>query len=191
MKVLFVNACIRKEQSRTLALCRAYLEDLTRRHPEAVVEEVDVENLGIAPLNAQSVALRDSLIAAKDWEHPMLSHARQFAQADRIVVGAPYWDLGFPAALKVYVENVYVTGVTTRFTDQGQEGLCHADKCVYITSAGGFPQKNMGAEYLRAIVGHFGVDGFEYLSADGLDMDDQDPDALMEEALAKVRELEK
>ena len=55
----------------------------------------------------------------------MFCYARQFAAADRIVIAAPLWDLSFPAQLKVYLENIYVTGIVTKYSEAGEPvGLC-------------------------------------------------------------------
>ena len=95
MTTLFVNACMRGEDSRTLALCREYLQG-----KEDVVE-VDLAALGLKPFDAQMVAYRTEKQKAKAWDDPILDLSHQFAEADEIVIGAPYWDLSFPAALKV------------------------------------------------------------------------------------------
>ena len=44
----------------------------------------------------------------------MFDLARQFARAEIIVMAAPYWDLSFQAALKQYLEQVNVVGITCR-----------------------------------------------------------------------------
>ena len=41
MKVLFVNACMRGEKSRTLVLCKDYLAKLQAKYPDAVIEEIE------------------------------------------------------------------------------------------------------------------------------------------------------
>ena len=47
MKVLFVNACLRGEKSRTLALCSHYLKELKAAKPDTEIEELDLENMEI------------------------------------------------------------------------------------------------------------------------------------------------
>ena len=41
-------------------------------------------------------------------------------KADEIVIGAPYWDLSFPAALKVYIEHVSVCDIAFHYTEDAQ-----------------------------------------------------------------------
>lgn len=68
----------------------------------------------------------------------MFDYAHQFADADDIIIAAPYWDLGFPAQLKTYIENIYVPGIVSAYNDHGQScGLCRARSLTYITTAGG------------------------------------------------------
>lgn len=43
----------------------------------------------------------------------MFKYAKQFAEADEIVIAAPYWDLAFPATVRIYFEAITVTGITS------------------------------------------------------------------------------
>ena len=78
MTTLFVNACMRGEDSRTLALCREYLQG-----KEDVVE-VDLAALGLKPFDAQMVAYRTEKQKAKAWDDPIFDLSHQFAEADEI-----------------------------------------------------------------------------------------------------------
>ena len=71
---------------------------------------------------------RDRLLREGDFDNPVFAYARQFAQADEIIIAAPFWDLSFPAVLKSYLEQINVVGITFRYTPEGiPEGLCRAD----------------------------------------------------------------
>ena len=94
MTTLVVNACMRGEQSRPLELCREYLEG-----KENVVE-VNLAEMGLKPFDAGMVAYRAQLQKAGVFDDPIFDLSQQFAKADEIVIGAPYWDLSFPAALR-------------------------------------------------------------------------------------------
>lgn len=131
MNVLFVNACVR-EQSRTLLLERHLLSRLP-----AQICEIRLEDMDLKPLTKHSLAKRDELLREGKWEDPSLHYARQFADADCIVIAAPYWDLGFPALLKIYLETVTVSGITFCYEESRPRGLCKARKLYYITTAGG------------------------------------------------------
>lgn len=94
------------------------------------------------------------------------------ARADLVVVGAPYWDLGFPAALKVYLEWACTLGITFGYTQAGeQRGLCRAERLIYITTAGGpLEDRNFGYEYVRGVAGMLGIINTHCVAAQGLDI---------------------
>lgn len=69
MKILFVNACARKD-SRTLELCRYFLQQYKQYHNDAVIEEINIcEEKNLLPMNEQKLIQRNDLIAKKDWNH--------------------------------------------------------------------------------------------------------------------------
>ena len=150
---LFVNACMRGEASRTLALCREYLE----RFDDVV--EVDVAALDLKPFDADRVAYRTEKQRAGEWDDPIFSLSRQFAEADDIVIGVPYWDLSFPAAFKTYLEHVSVCELTFHYTEDARcEGICKAKRITYITTCGGFVEgANFGYEHIVGIAKMFGI----------------------------------
>ena len=105
-KILFVNACIRPE-SRTLELAKYLLSFL-----EGEVEEVNLEQEKIPPLNTERLKYRQELLAAEAFDDPMLRWGRQFRQADTIVIAAPFYDYSFPSALKAWFEAIANVGLT-------------------------------------------------------------------------------
>ncbi len=133
--MLFVNACVRADKSRTLVLCRKYLS--ARKRAGVQVREANLEQMHLLPLSESKVAFRSQLARRGVFEDDIFDFAQQFAEADEIVIGAPYWDLAFPASLKTYIEHVSVDGITFRFTpDARYEGLCRASRITYITTSG-------------------------------------------------------
>lgn len=112
--ILFVNACMRGNDSRTLSLCKEYLATKTSDD----IEEVNLDKLALSPLSGSSAAYRMEKQAEKAWEDPIFTYAKQMAEADEIVIGAPYWDLSFPAALKTYLEHCCVCDVTFHYTQE-------------------------------------------------------------------------
>lgn len=186
-EILFVNACMRGEESRTLKLCREYLADR-----EAVVE-LDLSALQLSPFSGEMVAERSALQESRTWDDPVFALAHQFAGAEEIVIGAPYWDLSFPSAFKIFIEHVCVCDVTFRLADKGAyEGLCAAKHITYLSSCGGFISKenNRGYQYVCGIAEMFGIPEVRYVMAEGLDIIDQDSEVQLNKAreqLAKLR----
>ena len=113
------------------------------------------------------------------------------ARADLVVVGGPYWDLGFPAALKVYLEWACTLGITFGYTQAGeQRGLCRAERLIYITTAGGpLEDRNFGYEYVRGVAGMLGIINTHCVAAQGLDIRGNDPEAILREAQERAARL--
>ena len=103
---------------------------------------------------------------------------------DEIVIGAPYWDLSFPAALKIYIEHAAVMGMTFHYTEEGRcEGLCRAKHLTYITTGGGqVSAMNYGYEYLCGIASMFGIPETRFAAAENLDVVGADIEANLNEA---------
>ncbi len=153
MNVLFVNACVRGEQSNTLKLCQTALSQLQKRDPALVINEVNLAKDRPQPLYLEDLKERDALRYAQKFDHPMFDYARQFAEADFILVGAPYWEMSFPAVLRIYIELISVVGVTFAYTPEGRQvGKCAAKQLLYITTAGGpIGAFNLGFDLLKSL----------------------------------------
>ncbi len=184
--ILFVNACVRPE-SRTFDLAQSVLSRLSGR-----VHTVELDKENIHVLDGTELARRNSHLELGELDAPMLRYARQFAQADTIVIAAPYWDLMFPALLKVYMEAVTVSGVTFRYNEHGiPESLCSAKRLVYVTTAGGpIGAFDFGFQYINAMArGFFGIQDVVCVKAEGLDIIGADVGSILAQAKAQASEL--
>ena len=191
MKVLFVNGCIRGEDSRTLRLCRTALEEIEKVFPEARVEELILDReTELAPLRSDTLALRGRLEEAGDFDHPMFRYARQFAEADLVVLGAPYWEYQFPALVRCYLEQISVGGVTFTYGEDGRpHGLCRAGRLFYITTAGGpILDRNCGFDYVKTLCGQMlQIPEIQWAGAECLDVGGEDVEASLRQAEAEIR----
>ena len=178
-KILYINACF-KEGSRTNELARHLLGKL-----DGEIQCVNLYEENIMPVNEELLRKRDSLLKADKTEDEMFSYARQFASADIIVIAAPYWDLLFPAVLRIYLENITVCGITFRYSEKGiPESLCKAEKLYYVTTSGGFiGENNFGFDYVKALSsGFFGIRDIKFFSAEGLDIQGADVTSIMKKS---------
>ena len=191
--LLFINACVRGERSRTLKLARRFLEGYQKAHPDTVITQRDLCAQRLQPQYPEVLAERDELWAAGKLDQPMFEPARQFAAADKIVVAAPFWDLCFPAVLKIYLERISVTDVTFGYDDQGaMVGLCRASKLLYVVTRGGNyagTDLEMGTPMLRALCTMYGIPELITLAAEGLDDVRQDKQALLDAAMLRADAL--
>ena len=126
--LIYINACMRAG-SRTRRIATPIIEELRKRYN---VETVDLTK-NLYPV-ADNYTLEDRNQGIVPPEHDAL--AKRIAAADRIVIAAPFWDMSFPSALKVFFENMSLFGVTFDSNDKECYGLCKAEKVMYITTRG-------------------------------------------------------
>ncbi|MEG0614175.1 MAG: NAD(P)H-dependent oxidoreductase [Oscillospiraceae bacterium] len=182
-KILFLNACVRPE-SRTYILAKQVIAKMS-----GVVEEVNLEQAGILPLNWETLQERDTYVSNNDFSAPIFQYAKQFVDADTIVIAAPYWDLSFPSTIKIYFEAVNVCGLSFEYTNSGKpKGICKAKKLIYVTTAGGTISKNnLGYDYIKTLAHTFyGIPDILYYSAENLDIKGADTDKIMKQAIDAI-----
>lgn len=169
-QVLLIDCCVKGEWSRTLRLARRYLDTLEG----CQVTHLRLYDEPLAPLSEVETA-----------ERRVIKYAQQFAQADEIVIAAPFWDLSFPAILKLYLEHICITGITFQYVGAEARGLCKAMRAVYISTSGGFVgQRHLGEEYVKTLFQTlFGIEEFHATRCEGLDLPGADPEKMIAEAV--------
>ena len=185
--VLYVNACVRKG-SRTAGLAEKLLSKLNEPF-----EEVRLEKITFPTVNEDFLNMRDRLISAGELGDPVFDLARRFSEAKTIVIAAPFWDLSCPAALKQYLEQINVVGITFRYSEDGVPvGLCKADRLFYVTTAGGgYVPEEFGFGYVKSLAQNFyGIGDVRKISAVGLDIYGADVDAIMKQAEAGISAMD-
>lgn len=181
-KILFVNACVR-ENSRTLDLSKTVLEKLNTGYTEVNLQKTD-----LPPLNRENLEKREKLVLQGNFSDKMFSLAKDFAAADKIVIAAPYWDLTFPALLKIYLEQITVCGITFEYKKGIPHGLCNAKTLFYITTAGGVIYKNYGYDYIKTLAEtFFNIPEVLCFKAEGLDIRGADVEKIISDAKGGVK----
>lgn len=188
-RLLWIDCCIRGEASRTLRLSRAFFDHLPSGYE---VTHLDLMQLQPRYFTGAYFDAREELLAQNRLDHPRFDLAHQFADADCIVISAPFWDLSFPALLKVYIEQVSLEGVTFATDESGLRGLCRAERVIFLTTRGGFytddPQE-MGSRYLHALSQFFGIARYDCVAADGMDAAGFDSAAALQTAMEEAAAL--
>ena len=183
MSILFINACVRKD-SRTLVLAKNVMKDMLGE-----IVELNLNSENIEPLNTELLEKRDSLLKDGRLDDDMFRYARQFADADEIVIAAPFWDLAFPAKLKIYLEQITVSGITFKYVEGHPTGLCKAKKLTYITTSGGPIFDDFGYSYVKTLAKKFyGIEQTQAVRAMNLDVDMISAEELLSKATISVIE---
>lgn len=185
--LLFINACVRGKDSRTLQLAEQLLESIREENKKDMafhIEEIRLSTENLLPLNYERLQRRDELLANGIITDTMFDYANAVAQADMLVIAAPYWDMSFPSTLKIFFEAASVVGITFSYAEDGTPvGLCQAQDMYYVTTSGGFiGDCNFGFEYVNALCKLYGIERSHFVSAQGLDLEGADVVAIMEQA---------
>ena len=186
MNILFVNACPR-QNSRTKQLADYLLTKLN-----GTVREHNLTTTALLPLTENTLAQREDLIRQENFNHPLLALAKEFSAADCIVIAAPFWDLSFPALLKLYIENINIVGITFAYHTNGNPyGLCKAQKLYYVTTAGG-PIINdaYGYGYIQTLAKNFyGISNIYCIKAENLDVNDENVEDILRHTKQEIDTL--
>ncbi len=185
--LLFVNACVRGKDSRTLQLCERLLERIREENSKDLafhIEEIRLSTENLLPLNYERLQRRQELLMQGQYEDTMFDYANAMASADMIVIGAPYWDMSFPSMLKIFFEAASVEGITFGYAEDGMPiGLCNASDMYYVTTSGGYiGECNFGFEYANALSKLYGIEHAHFVSAQGLDMEGANVEEIMAQA---------
>ena len=174
--ILFVNACVRKH-SRTLTLTKRLLNNLN-----GDIKEIRLEEVSFPVVDEAFIERREVLKNSGKYDDPMFDLGKDFANADTIVIAAPYYDLSFPAMLKQYFEQINVLGLTFTYSETGiPKGLCRAKSLYYITTAGvPILSDDFGFGYVKALANTFyGIKEVYQIKAEGLDVISADVDMIL------------
>ena len=185
-KVLFINGCLREDQSRTLTLAQTYLDTLTTQGDVEIIHRT---------LSDESLTFLSSSNFDKETGSLTLGHdcalAKEFASVDEIVLAAPFWEFMFPAMVSCYLEQVSVVGITFHYTDKGSAGLCKANTFTYIYTSGESlnPEDTISEAYLERLSKLYGIPNFSAFSAQGLDIQTNCAETILADACQKIKQM--
>lgn len=169
-KIFYIDATMR-EGSRTRRIASALIEELGKRYE---IVTVRLDGADFPAVNGRILQDRDNGIVPEEYA----GMARQLADADRIVIAAPFWDMSFPAALKVFFENMSLFHITFDSNDHECYGLCRCEKVLYITTRGMDIHTGDALEqatpYLKALGKLWGLGSLEVVSAENMDYSSQE-----------------
>lgn len=165
-KLLYIDACIRNGVSRTKRIATPIVE--------ALKEKYAVDTLVLNELNLELV--KEELVTKRnngEIDSVVMSWAEMVRDADRIVIAAPFWDMSFPAVLKVFFELCSIFDVTFKSDDKTCYGNCKAEKMLFITTRGmDIPTGDVleqATPYLKALSWLWGIGPLQVVAAQNMD----------------------
>ena len=164
-KIFYVDACLRTG-SNTKKIADAIIAKLAERYD---IETVRLSEHTFPVVNNDILNDRANGIVPDEY----VAMAKKLADADRLVIAAPFWDMSFPGALKVFLENMSLFNVTFGSNEIECYGLCKAEKVLYITTRGMNISTGDALEqatpYINAIGKLWGLGELHVISAENID----------------------
>ncbi|HSX26330.1 MAG TPA: NAD(P)H-dependent oxidoreductase [Chlamydiales bacterium] len=182
-RLLHIIASPREEESRTLQVSEVFLEAFKEKHPDWVIDELDLAKETLPDLGVKSVSGKYVLLGGKDlfgrlkesWAE-IVQHIERFKTADLFLISTPMWNFSIPYMLKHYIDLIVQPRYLFRYTDSGKtEGLVKGRKMVVIVSRGGQYTGDMQGfdfqePYLKTIFGFVGITDIAFITAEPMDM---------------------
>ena len=164
-KLFYIDACLR-ESSNTKKIADVIIDELSKKY------EVETARLSMHTFPVvDNDILNDRANGIVPEEFVAMAH--KLADADRLVIAAPFWDMSFPSALKVFFENMSLFNVTFASDEKECYGLCKAEKVLYITTRGMNINTGDNLEqatpYIKALSKLWGLGELHVISAQNMD----------------------
>ncbi|OUS36768.1 FMN-dependent NADH-azoreductase [Rhodobacterales bacterium 56_14_T64] len=165
----------------------------------------------VARLNADTVIRRDLTSAlpqlTEDWiganftpaddrdavQRDLLALSDQLVDeaiaADTLVIGVPIYNFAVPASLKAWIDLMARVGRTFAYSETGPEGLLKGKRAIIAVASGGTQvgsDIDFATDYLRHMLGFFGITDVQFVAADALMAD---ADAAMARANSAIEAL--
>jgi len=182
-KLVYIDACVRGKDSRTLRIAQPLVEALAEKYE---ITAFHLPEMKMEPIDPQSYAAREQG-SVPQWA---ADAARTIAEADRLVIAAPFWDMSFPSMLKVFIEHCSLFGITFDSNDHTCYGLCKCQKVLYITTRGmdiatGDPLEQ-ATPYIRALSFLWKLGDLQTVAA--ANMDYSSPEVIDQKIAAAIAE---
>lgn len=164
-KLFYVDACLRGS-SNTKKIADAIINELSKKYE---IETVRLSECSF-PIVGNDI-LNDRANGIVPEEYVVM--AKKIADADRLVIAAPFWDMSFPGALKVFFENMSLFNVTFASNERECYGLCKAEEVLYITTRGmnisTGDELEQATPYIKALGKLWGLGELHVISAQDMD----------------------
>ena len=192
INVLRIEASGRHAGSTTRELGDRLTDALARRHGALTVtrrETVGIGHVDEAWITANFTDPADRNDAQKAALAQSDELVAELKATDVLVIGAPLYNFGVPAALKAWIDMVARARLTFRYTDNGPVGLLEGKKAYVIVASGGVPVDSpvdFATPYLRHALAFLGITDVEVIAADRLMQDAEASRAAAEARIAEI-----
>lgn len=192
-KVLRIDSSARTQNSVTRQLADTLIAQLQDQGHEIQVTTRDLAQ-GIPFINEDWVNANFTDPAQRsEQQRVTLAYSDALVQelldADVLVIGAPIYNFGVPAALKAWIDLIARARLTFRYGEIGPVGLLTGKQAILLMASGGTPigsAIDFASTYLRHVLAFVGITQVETVAAERLMAQG---DAARETAIAQIATL--
>jgi FMN-dependent NADH-azoreductase len=202
-KVLFIKANGRPiDQSVSVKLYHTFLDAYKAAHPQDQIEELDLFNETLPYYDVDTLSGLFKQAKGFDLTQPEQEKADnvnkyldQFLAADKVVLAFPLWNFTIPAQLLTYLFYLTQAGKTFSYTPQGPVGLLTDKKIALLNARGGVYSEGpasaieMSLNYVKTIVGFFGIKDVETVVIEGHNQFPDKAQSIVEDGLRRASDL--
>ena len=196
MKILHIISSPLAEASQTIKLGDAIVSKLIANNINATLKTRNLYTQSLPYIGSNEIQAFNTLPEDRSKEQLETvqfsdSLLEEVQEADTIVIGAPMYNFGIPAALKSWIDHLARAGVSFTYTANGPVGLLKDKKVFLAISTGGvYTEGNYKAfdfiePYLRASLGFFGIKNITAFRVEGVSVSSLKENA-MQIALEKL-----
>ena len=182
-KIIYVNAIIRKDESRTKRLADGIISSIK---DEVELKEINLNELPLNPYN--EVTYEDKV--NNGTEELFYNLSKEIAECDGLIIASPFWDMSFPSLLKSFLEKISLFDVMFVSDDKRCIGIAKCPFMYYIVTRGmdieDGDELEQGTPYLKALCWLWGIKIFKVTSASNFDY--LPSDAIDKEIENKIKE---
>lgn len=164
--LLYIDACIRDDESRTKRIALPVIEALKEKYN---VQALVLNDLELTVVQKDLIKKRNN----GDIDPTVMKWAESVRDADRIVIAAPFWDMSIPTALKSFIELCSIFDVTFKSDEKTCYGNCKAEKMLFITTRGmdisTGDELEQATPYLKALSWLWGIGPLQVVAAQNMD----------------------
>ncbi len=117
----------------------------------------------------------------------------QVAAADYVVLAYPIWNFDAPAAIKAWIDQVWIPGKAFKKDEDGtHHGLLSGRKLLLISAAGGntaADKNNYATPMIDAIFAYAGITDVQHVMASGFLRPDKNADELLSAGRAEISKV--
>jgi FMN-dependent NADH-azoreductase len=201
-KMLHIIATPREDESRTLRISEAFLETFTSKHPDWVVEELNLTKETLPTLSMKRVDGKYLILEGKElygelregWRE-IIAHIDRFLSASAYLITSPMWNFTIPYMLKQYIDIIVQPNYLFKYTNTGSEGLVKDRKMIVLASYGGQYTsentrfQNFHEPYIRTIFEFIGITDIHFVIAQPTDMGSELENQKVNEAIEVAQQL--